>query len=301
MAANRDLADPQADRDLCGFNPAAPADDRVLVGRATDASGRIIGTLVNYACHPTTLAWENRLISPDYIGAMREVVERETNGAPCLFLQGASGDLGPREGFTGDTEVADANGRQLGYAVAETLEAMREPNTVLAYVGAVESGAPIATWQRRRYDPPTTVSVRCVDVELPLKSLPTESALRDQLDACTDRVTVERLRRKLRVVRKVGSGPTLRVPTWYWRFGRAVLVAHPNECYSVLQTTLRARFSDFALLVVTVVNGGAGYISPPELHDRDLYQVWQSPFDREALPTLIGACGDTIERMIQGR
>ena len=75
----------------------------------------MLGTLVNYACHPTTLAWENTLISPDYVGAMREVVEQHT-GAPCLFLQGASGDLGPREGFVGDTAVADRNGRQLGFA-----------------------------------------------------------------------------------------------------------------------------------------------------------------------------------------
>ena len=49
--------------------------------------------MVNYACHPTTLAWENTLISPDFPGAMREVVERAT-AAPCVFLQGASGDLG---------------------------------------------------------------------------------------------------------------------------------------------------------------------------------------------------------------
>mgnify|MGYP006172841585 CR=1 FL=1 len=37
--------------------------------------GLTLGTIVNYACHPTTLAWENRDISPDYIGAMREVID----------------------------------------------------------------------------------------------------------------------------------------------------------------------------------------------------------------------------------
>ena len=61
--------------------------------------------MVNYACHPTTLAWQNTLISPDYVGAMREVVGSR-HDAPCLFLQGASGDVGPRVGFVGDTEQA---------------------------------------------------------------------------------------------------------------------------------------------------------------------------------------------------
>ena len=40
--------------------------------------GRTLGTIVNYACHPTTLAWQNTLVSPDYVGALREVVEHST-------------------------------------------------------------------------------------------------------------------------------------------------------------------------------------------------------------------------------
>jgi hypothetical protein len=86
---------------VCGHNPGVPVDDTVVVARVTADDGNPIATVVNYACHPTTLAWDNTLISPDYIGAMRELVERET-GAPCLFLQGASGEIGPREGFVGD-------------------------------------------------------------------------------------------------------------------------------------------------------------------------------------------------------
>ena len=42
----------------------------------------IVVTAVGYAAHPTSLAWENTLISPDYPGALREVVETAT-GAPC--------------------------------------------------------------------------------------------------------------------------------------------------------------------------------------------------------------------------
>ena len=60
---------------LCGYNPAVAADDTLVVGRVTSDSGdAVIATVVNYACHPTTLSWENTLISPDFVGAMREVV-----------------------------------------------------------------------------------------------------------------------------------------------------------------------------------------------------------------------------------
>ena len=106
LATNRDLPDADNNRFVVGFNPEKSADDTLLVGRITDEQNRIIGTIVNYACHPTTLAWENRLISPDYVGSMRELVESNTQ-APCLFLQGASGELSPAEQYVGDTEIAE--------------------------------------------------------------------------------------------------------------------------------------------------------------------------------------------------
>src|SRR5690606_22217139 len=122
LERNGDYFDALDQKTECGFNPDKPADPTVVVGRVADAEKQqTILTIVNYACHPTTLAWDNTLISPDYIGAMREVLE-QAHGAPCLFIQGASGDVGPREGFVGDVEVADRNGRCLGYAALSALE-----------------------------------------------------------------------------------------------------------------------------------------------------------------------------------
>src|SRR5213078_1736439 len=145
---HRDFWDEVNEIFVCGYNPKRHADDTVLVARITSVSGKVCGTLVNYACHPTTLAWDNRLISPDYPGAMRETVEKAT-GAPCVFLQGASGELGPREGFVGDTAVADRNGRQLGHATLAALEALPPPGTRFEYAGPVVSGATIGTWAHR--------------------------------------------------------------------------------------------------------------------------------------------------------
>ena len=148
LAAHRDLWDEKTKQFVCGYHPAGPVDDTVLVGRVTAGDGKPLATFVNYACHPTTLAWQNTLISPDYIGALREVVEKET-GVPCVFLQGASGDIGPREGFVGDVAVADRNGRQLGHLVLATLAQLPPPGTRYEYTGPVVSGATIGTWEHR--------------------------------------------------------------------------------------------------------------------------------------------------------
>src|SRR5690606_30951210 len=136
----RDLPDPDESkqRDLCGYDPTREADDTLLVGRISDREGALRGVLVNYACHPTTLAWDNRAISPDYVGAMRATVE-EITGAPGLFLLGACGELSPRYQYVGETEVADRHGRQLAHAALATLYDMEPPGMQLCYQGAVES------------------------------------------------------------------------------------------------------------------------------------------------------------------
>jgi hypothetical protein len=186
LAAHRDTWDEAAQKFVCGFNAEGPADDTVLVAKAVADAGETLGTVVNYACHPTTLAWANTLLSPDYVGAMREVVERSTS-APCLFVQGASGDLGPREGYVGDTEVADRNGRQLGFAALSALEALPPPGTAFEYTGPVVSGAILGTWAHRSVSGAERAraavwGARAAAVGLPYRlSLPTAEDTRAEL------------------------------------------------------------------------------------------------------------------------
>lgn len=290
LAKNRDFPDPDASRLLCGYNPAGQPDDTLLVGRVADADGAILATIVNYACHPTTLAWENRLLSPDYVGAMREVVEGATAGAPCLFLQGCSGELGPREGYVGDTEVADFNGRKLGYAALATLEGMFPPRHELAYGGVVESGAPLAAWTLREYDPETRLEAIERELVLPLKPMPSIEELDAQIEQTTDRTMHERLVRKRETRRAVGDGDEFSSSLWGWRVGHALLIGQTYEAYSWLQSDIRYAFPENAIVMTNLTNGSLGYLPPADIYDLDIYQVWQSPFDRGCLERTGDAC-----------
>ena len=290
LAVNRDLPDPDASRDryVTGYNPAVAPDQTLLVGRVTrDSDNQTIATLVNYACHPTTLAWENRLISPDYIGAMRELVEQHTGGAPCVFLQGASGDLSPAYQYVGDPVVADRHGRRLGFTVLAVLEGMLAPRHFLAFDRVVESGAPLAVWSPVPFDPVQSIEARVVNIDYPLKPWPTLGGRERGIELADSRFSAERLNRKHRIVEALGSGSSFRMPAWVWRVGTSIFVGHPNEAYSDLQVELREAFPDHALVVMNLVNGSIGYLYRPDLHDRDVYQVWQSPFDKASLPLLI--------------
>ncbi len=294
LATNRDLPDPHQERIITGFNPTEPADDTLLVGRVSDASGKILATIVNYACHPTTLAWECKALSPDYVGEMRAVVEAKTGNAPCLFLQGNSGELAPRDNYSGEPIVADRNGAVLGHAALSTLGHMLPAGMRLEYAGAVESGAPLATWKHAPQPPSTVLRVKKVDVEYELKPLPSTAELEREMKATDDRVMKERLLRKMRVRRVVGEGTTAQVPLWVWRVGDAFIVAQPNESYSNLQQTLRELSPGQPVASLNLSNGSIGYLATPELHAHDIYQVWQSPFAKGSLERLIAAARGAI-------
>src|SRR5439155_3084302 len=77
--------------------PDKPIDREFLVLRVEDATGRPIAHAVNFAAHPTLSDVKEFKFSADYPGALAAVVEKET-GAPCLFWQGAAGDLSANPG-----------------------------------------------------------------------------------------------------------------------------------------------------------------------------------------------------------
>src|SRR6185312_971234 len=102
-----------------------PTDAELLVLRVEDMQGKPIAHAVNFAAHPTMHPTELMKFSADYPGAMAKHVETET-GAPCLFLQGASGDLSPNppEGVKGPNEF----GKRLGADVLKLTATIKMTN-----------------------------------------------------------------------------------------------------------------------------------------------------------------------------
>ncbi len=295
LAMNRDQWDAASNQFVCGLDPAAPTDDTLLVASVTALDGEPIATVVNYACHPTTLAWENTLISSDYVGALRDIVESATRGS-CLFLLGACGDLGPREGFVGDTKVADRHGRELGYAVLSTLESLSPPRQCYQYRGPVVSGATLGDW---RYEPLTAAAASAKStwlhhdwtVDIPyLNGLPTLEQTRQELDhwstaerqaqlageatqARDCRAQVERMQRQMIRIGQLPPGDAFSLPISLWRLGDGYWLFLEGEYYQQLQRALRAAFPGRPIIVATVVDGWRpAYLPTRETYGRGIYQ-----------------------------
>lgn len=321
LAAQRDFWDEATRQFVCGFNPTGTSDDTVLLTRVTGSDGKTLATLVNYACHPTTLAWENTKISPDFPGAMREVVEAAT-GVPCVFLQGASGDLGPKEGFVGDTEVADRNGRQLAHAALATLESLPPPGTRFDYAGAVVSGATLGAWKHVPLDEKALAQKarwrsRRWTIELPYRAelpqleatqaertrwLTEEQAAQRAGDTAKARdahAMVERMDRQLLRIRVLPPGKAFPLPVTLWQMGDALWLCVEAEHYQLLQTSLRERFPDLPIVVMTIVNGSrAAYLPTADTYGKGIYQESIALLEKGSLEKLIETLGNEIAKWV---
>ena len=264
---------------VVGFNPTLEPDDTLVVGRVTDLTGANVVTLVNYGCHPTSVGWGSDLISPDYVGRAREMVETAT-GAPMLFLLGACGNVAPKIQYSADTSVADRNGEMLGYATLGTLAGMLPPATEYQFTEVITSGANLGGWSSVPVEPNTKLKSKKVLAKLPHKELLSEAQLREKWAPTTaSEVFLNfRIRKQfeMRIDYVQGDGTVLH-PIWIWRLGDAVVVAHCGEAYLEMARELRRRNPDLMLLFLDMTNG-PGYIYVPTkiAYEQNTYQSQQS-------------------------
>jgi neutral ceramidase len=75
---------------------------RLKVLRFKNENGRIAGTLVFMAAHPTLAPAAQFLFSADYPGVLTDRLEKDHAGSVALFVNGAAADLRPKAGFHED-------------------------------------------------------------------------------------------------------------------------------------------------------------------------------------------------------
>lgn len=316
MAHQRDDWDDEIGRHVCGFQPDGETDFPVKVVRISRAepasendTDQLVMTLVNYPCHPTTLAWDNTLISPDYVGTLRSTIE-EATGAPCAFLQAPCGDIGPRHGFVGDTSVADKNGRQVAYSALSTIESSSPAGCDFHYLGAVISGATLGAWEFRPHDEARRSQAADFQVrswKLPLPYLAgqptvdearaeiaelteTEAAQRSsgQADAAAEtRAIIERRRRLIERVRTLPEGDSYPYPMTAWQTGDILWLAVEGEPYYELQQRVSAAFPDRPVIVMPLANGSeSSYLPPRDRYGKPLYQAEIAVLDAGCLESI---------------
>lgn len=296
LARNRDLYIKEENRYVTGFNPVKAADDTLLVGRIQDLiTNKVKGVIVNYACHPTTLAWTNQLVSADYVGEMRNLIQNDLD-CPVLFIQGASGELAPQYQYTDDLQIVKRNGKILGYAVLAVLEEMIPADQQMYFKNVVVSGADLAEWDFSEQELNRQLSADVVEVDFELKNMPTLQNIISTMETDIPRVEYEKLFRLKNLRIQFGDNNSAKISVWVWQIGDAILIGQQNEAYSDFQQKIRSALGEKCVLIGNLVNGSAGYLPPKELYDEDCYTVIQTPFAVGGLENLIEQTLSFIKR-----
>jgi hypothetical protein len=126
----------------------AALDPELGVLGVTRPGGRPVAVVWNYAIHPTALGKHNRLLSGDLPAEAAARIERAL-GAPALFVNGAVGDVSPRD---------------RGRAGA-------------ARAGAALAAGVLEAWRRAEPDPAASIAVVSERVTLPSPALSLRNCL----------------------------------------------------------------------------------------------------------------------------
>ncbi len=250
-------------------NPAGIADREVSLLRVDDLHGTPLALVVNYAAHPVCLRPNNLAFSADWVGAMRRTLASVTEGAPVLFLQGASGDLIPCE--RGDARSAQRVGQRIAgeaikiFATLQTTPKLALSSSASDPLHHIETLVAIDEPSR-----PTTLGIARTIVGLPLDPSLTSDTIEKWLAAQSEsasvfyRVWFEREQ-------------TFPAELQAFQIGDAVLLAFPAEVFTAIGLAIKAH-SNFPLtLFVSCANDDrVPYVPTADAFARGGYEVEQA-------------------------
>src|SRR5439155_15594951 len=104
------------------------------------------------------------------------------------------------------------------------------------------------------------------------------------------RAKAEQMTRQVVRLTVLPPGKVYPLAVTLWRLGGAVWVFTPGELYQTFQVTLRRRFPDLALVIVTLTNDWQpGYLPPTSSYGYGIYQEIIAAVAPGSLETLIEA------------
>ncbi|HEX2035898.1 MAG TPA: neutral/alkaline non-lysosomal ceramidase N-terminal domain-containing protein [Chloroflexota bacterium] len=323
IGINRRVQAPDG-RTVVGRNHEGAFDPTVRVLRLDGADGSPLAAVLHYATHPTLMAYENRLITPDYPGPARRTVEQLT-GATCLFLQGCAGDAGPRfgftEGHTGDVSFYHRAGTILGAEAAKVFLTLETAPYEERLVDVLESGAPLGVYRHVPLAPDAQAGVvRVVNgtALLPVRQFPAREAAEATARAAREHLAAvrragapaETIRdatyRAKRAAQQAGHArltdgkPEVEIPLQAMRLGPVAILGAPLEVFGQLGAAVAAASPFSWTAVCGYTNGSAGYLPTAEAFQSGGYEVeMASAYAPPAGERFVAAASALLRRLHQ--
>jgi hypothetical protein len=257
-------------------DPDGLRDEEVGILQLSDEDGSHKVTLFNYSCHPVTLGYESLYVSTDYPGSARETVEKSLGGM-AVFVNGAAGDLNPREAHHSDPVVTDQVGEQLGRAVAES--------RLIEYLGEADLKTTAGF-----------ITVPFRDQNITRKHIAAEA--KRKADDITEFFTWKDMlkRWESKVYEMIDRGEvksSFRFRVNAWKLGKTIVFFTQGELFVKYQIELKKIFPGYNLICIAYVHGIGAYIPTADVFEKKGYEADQS-YIYEVMPSPLS---DRIEEI----
>ena len=232
-----------------GETPTGVVDHSLPLLKVTDANGKTLALLVNYACHCTTLGGNYNHIHGDWAGRAAELLESEHKGVTAMIAIGCGADANPKN--RGKFESIEPHARQVAAEVNRLLGTSLKPI---------------------RSSPQTTLRT----IDLPFDSLPTRA---DWAKLANSNQRYSYYGKKM--LARLERGETIAKSFPYtiasWTFGDDLaMVFLAGEVVADYSTRLKTMFDSKRLWINAYANDVPCYIASRRLYDEGGYEVDRS-------------------------
>ena len=297
-----------------GRNWEGIVDHSVDVIGFDDEHGNIIATIVGYACHPTILGPDNRLISPDYPGHMRKTVE-EVVGGSCIFLQGAAGNQGPIHGFVGEVEVARKAGKILGLEASKVRMSIDPFERKEKLVEIIPAGADLGMYEDVVVNEPSDdLIINNSYVDLPTLEFPSHEEASEIYDNAIEELNkARRLGNKDEIKKMVSNAKRAnftrrnslrskngKVNIWIQtiKIGDIVLQGIPLEPFIEYGDRIKSLNPNKKIVLSGYTNCIHGYLPTAKAYEEGGYETGNTPLSPKSEEIIIDACDTEIKKII---
>ena len=278
-------------RIIIGRNYERPKDPEVKVLRVDTDDGAPLAAVINFTSHPVFSATLSRLISSDFYGTTRDVVEQLTGATP-LYFNGAAGDITALDYLYNDTDVVENVGRQLGCEAARVYFGLNTQPTE----PTIEFEQSVSRLKLYRYTPidrPPISHFKVKNRHLELELQPLPSIAEAEASLAETRKTLQELRAKnerngvinpfiyqelwaKKLVDDLRAGNARRTTDaeiQAIRLDDIVLVAVPGEAFVKMALLVKEKSPFKHTFFIAYANGAIGYIPMREDYPKGGYEV----------------------------
>ena len=259
--------------------PNGPVDPQLSVLHFKALDGEELGAVINYTCHGTVLDHKNLLISSDYIGYLREYLNKvRGSDIPVLFFNGAEGDI--NIGYSADLSALGKEvGRERTFRIAEKM------GKVLAFnaAGLIE--------EMDKYRAISKMETLVKKVQIETRKPRNEDLLKKAIANTSDPLELYYLKEELKFA---GGNPPdkIAIDLQLIRLDELCMFAIPGEPFVEIGLKLKKHASPLKSMVIGLANGWVGYIPTQRAYGEVGYETrlgrW-SYLEKDAGENIIGS------------